>query len=422
MGIETGTGAGILKDPSKRNTLLLCAALALSNTGAVLVMTVTALSGAYLAREGVTYWLPLIGEFPEKALSTLALSMMFVGTMASAPPAALLMARIGRRAGFTIGQMIGVGGAALSVLALVEQHFWMFCAGGFLIGVHAAFWQQYRFAVADTASEEFRPKAVSYVMIGPLAAGIFGPEIALYSKDLLAPVQFAGAYGAIAVLSLCAMTLLQFIRIPTPPRRKKGDSSGRPFKELVRQPKFVIAVLAGMVGYSTMSFLMTATPLAMIDCGHVFDDAKFVIQGHVIAMFAPSFFTGSLIGRFGAPRIILTGALLYLCSVAINLTGVEVAQFFASLVLVGVGWNFMFVGGTTMLTEFAGAEEKAKVQGVNDFLVFGSVTIASFLSGALQQAYGWEVVTLTIAGPVILAGACVLFLQGRVNRHAVAAE
>lgn len=407
-------------DPTKRNVLLLCAALALSNTGAVLMMTVTALSGAYLTREGVTHWLPLIGEFPEKALSTLALSMMFVGTMSTAPVAALLMARIGRRAGFTIGQFIGMAGALVSVLALIEQEFWLFCTGGFLIGMHAAFWQQYRFAVADTASPEFRPKAVSYVMIGPLFAGIFGPEIAKYSKDLLAPVQFAGAYAAIACLSLLAVSILQFIRIPVPPRRKKGDSTGRPFSELIQQPKFVIAVLAGMVGYSTMSFLMTATPLAMIDCGHVFDDAKFVIQGHVIAMFAPSFFTGSLIARFGAPRVILTGALLYLCSVAINLTGVEVVQFFSSLVLVGVGWNFMFVGGTTMLTEFATAEEKAKVQGVNDFLVFGSVTIASFLSGALQQAYGWETVTLTITGPVLLAGLCVLFLMGRARRMAAA--
>lgn len=407
-------------DPSVKNVFLLCGALALSNTSAVLVMTVTALSGAYLARPDVVYWLPFIGDVPERALATLALSMMFVGTMAGAPPAALLMARIGRRAGFTIGQVIGVVGASISVYGLYENSFWIFVVGGFFIGVHSAFWQQYRFAVADTASPEFRPRAVSYVMLGPLVAGIFGPEIAKHTKDFLEPVQFAGAYMSIVVLCFLAMTILQFIRIPTPPRRKPGESTGRTLKELAREPKFLIAVLAGMVGYSTMSFMMTATPLAMIACGHDFNDAAFVIQGHVIAMFAPSFFTGSLISRFGAPRIILTGALLYLCSVAVNLTGIEMVQFFSSLVLVGIAWNFMFIGGTTMLTEFATPEEKAKVQGFNDFLVFGSVTIASFLSGALQQAYGWEVVTLTITGPVLVAGLCVLFLHGKDRRLAAA--
>jgi len=409
-----------IHDPTKRNVLLLCAALALSNTGAVLMMSVTALAGTYLAREGVTYWLPFIGDFPETALPTLALSTMFVGTMSIAPAAALLMGRIGRRAGFTLGQMIGLIGACTSMYALFEQSFWTFVLGGYLIGAHAAFWQQYRFAVADTASPEFKPKAISYVMIGPLIAGLLGPEIAKHASDLFAPVLFAGAYAGIGVLTILAILILQFVRIPTPPRRKPGDSTGRPFSIMVKEPKFLIAVLAGMVGYSSMSFLMTATPLAMIDCGFIKEDAFFVIQWHVVAMFAPSFFTGSLISKFGAPRIILTGAMLYLISVAINLSGIEMIQFLSSLVLVGIGWNFMFVGATTMLTDFAEPEEKPKVQGVNDFLVFGSVTIASFLSGAIQQAYGWETITLTVAGPVLIAGMCVLFLAGRANRVAAA--
>lgn len=403
-------------DPTIRNTMLLCASLAVSNTGAVLIMTVTALAGAYLARPEVMYSLPLIGTFSERALSTLALSMQFIGTMMAAPPAALLMARIGRRAGFSVGQLIGFGAAGLATYALIDQNFWLFVVAGFLIGFHNAFWQQFRFAVADTASPEFKPKAVSYVMIGPLVAGIFGPEIAKHTRDIFAPVLFAGAYISVAMLALMAVAVLQFIRIPTPPKRKKGDSTGRSFKQLAQDPKFVIAVLAGMVGYSSMSFMMTATPLAMIDCGHLFDDAAFVIQGHVIAMFAPSFFTGSLIARYSAPRIILVGAGLYLGSVVINMTGIDMIQFFSSLVLVGVGWNFMFVGGTTMLTEFATPEERAKVQGVNDLLVFGAVSIASFLSGALQQAYGWGTVALSITGPIIVAAACVIVLQGRINR------
>lgn len=403
-----------------RNVLLLCGALALSNTGAVLVMTVTALSGAMLARPDVVYWLPFVGEFSERALATLALSVQFIGTMAAAPVAALLMGRIGRRAGFTIGQFIGVLGAALAVHALVQLDFWVFVAAGALLGFHNAFWQQYRFAVADTASPEFKPKAVSYVMIGPLVAGIFGPEIALFTKDLLMPVLYAGAYVAIGVLALLTVGVLQFIQIPKPKRVPKGEYRGRSTSDFLREPKFLIAVLAGMVGYSTMSFMMTATPLAMDYCGHSFPDTKFVIQGHVIAMFAPSFFTGSLIARFGAPRIILAGAMLYLCSVGVNLTGIEVSQFFFSLVLVGVAWNFMFVGGTTMITEFAAPEEKARVQGINDFLVFGSVALASLMSGALQHAYGWEVVTLTIAGPVTVAGLCVMFLLARERRVAAA--
>ncbi len=419
MSVNNGV---VASDPTVRNTLLLCGALALSNTGAVLIMTVTALSGAYLARPDVVYDLPLIGTFSERALSTLALSVQFIGTMAAAPPAALLMARIGRRAGFSLGQLIGAGSAGLATYALFIQHFWLFVLAGFLIGVHNAFWQQYRFAVADTASPEFRPKAVSYVMIGPLVAGIFGPEIAKHTRDLLNPVLFAGAYISVAMISMMAIGVLQFIRIPTPPRRKPGDSTGRSFKQLCREPKFLIAVLSGMVGYATMSFIMTATPLAMIDCGHLFTDAAFVIQGHVIAMFAPSFFTGSLIARFGSPRIILVGAGLYILSVLINLTGVEMIQFFSALVLIGVGWNFMFVGGTTMLTEFARPDEKAKVQGFNDFMVFGTVAMASLMSGALQQAYGWETVAVSIAGPVLVAALCVMLLQGRDRRMTATAE
>ena len=414
--------AAVQNDPTKRNVLLLCGALALSNTGGSLVMTVTALAGAYLARPDVTYWLPLLGEFDEKALSTLALSMQFVGTMAAAPLAALLMGRIGRRLGFTFGQMIGIAAAAVSAYALFQQNFWLFVVGGSLLGVHNSFWQQYRFAVADTASPEFKAKAISYVMIGPIVAGIFGPEIAKHTRDILEPVLFAGAYVAIAALSCLTIAVLQFIRIPTPPRPKPGDDRGRPLIQIAMDPKFMIAVLSGMVGYSTMSFMMTATPLAMIDCGHLFEDAAFVIQGHVLAMFAPSFVTGSLIRRFGATRIILTGALLYLASVAINMTGIELIQFFSALVLVGVAWNFMFVGGTTLLTDAYRPEEKARAQGLNDFMVFGSVALGSLMSGAIQQAYGWQIVSLTILGPVTVAALCVLFLHGHIKRRAIPAE
>lgn len=421
MSSQTGADTLQGQDPTKRNVLMLCIALALSNTGTVVVMTVTALSGVYLAREGVSYAIPFIGVVPEKALSTLALSLQFVATMASAPPAALFMVRYGRKVGFTLGQIIGAFGAALAVFALYEQEFWTFVTAGGLLGIHNAFWQQYRFAVADTASDSFRAKAVSYVMLGPIAAGVFGPGLAQISMNAFAPAMFAGAYASIFVLNIVAIGVLQFIRIPVPPRRKKGDDTGRTTKELLTHPQFLVAVLAGMVGYSTMSFLMTATPLAMVACGLASTDVPVVIFGHVIAMFAPSLFTGSLIQRFGAHRIILTGAMLYILSIGVNALGVEIEQFFISLVLVGVGWNFMFVGATTVLTDFTSPQEKAKVQGLNDFLVFGSVAVASLLAGALQQIFGWTTVFISIAGPVTVAALCIMILQGRIRR-AVAAE
>jgi MFS family permease len=408
-------------DPTVKNVLLLCGALALSNTGAVAVMVVTALSGLYLAQEGVVYNIPFIGAVPEKALSTLALSVQFIGTMAAAPPAALLMVRVGRRAGFILGQLIGASGAGLAVYALFAGSFWTFVAAGALIGIHNAFWQQFRFAVADTASDGFRARAISYVMFGPIVAGLLGPGLAQFTMHSLEPVLYAGAYVTVAVLCFLAISVLQFIDIPVPPRRKPGDSRGRPIRALFREPKFVIAVLAGMVGYSSMSFLMTATPLAMVACGlSETHDVPTVIAAHVIAMFAPSLVTGSLIQRYGAYRVILCGAALYLSSIGVNLTGETFVQFFTSLILVGVAWNFMFVGGTTLLTEFATPEEKAKVQGVNDFLVFGSVAMASLFAGAFQHFFGWSIVFVSIAGPVLVAALCILLLQGRAMRPAPA--
>lgn len=417
MSVEAETEG---KDPTVRNVLLLCGALALSNTGTVLIMTVTALAGYHLAREGVVYTLPFIGEVPEKALSTLALSIQFVATMAAAPPAALMMARVGRKIGFTFGQFIGAVGAAVSIYALFQQEFWTFVFAGLLLGVHNAFWQQYRFAAADTASDSFRARAVSYVMIGPIAAAFFGPGLAQLTMHALAPVLFAGAYVVIGALAIVTMVVLQFIQIPRPPRVKRGEYRGRSTKELLLHPQFLVAALSGMVGYSTMSFLMTATPLAMVACGLSEDDVPVVIFGHVLAMFAPSFVTGSLILRYGAHRIILIGALLYLLSIGVNLTGIEIEQFFGSLVLVGVAWNFMFIGATTLLTEFTTPEEKAKVQGLNDFLVFGSVAVASLMAGALQHFFGWTVVFVSIAGPVLVAALCLMVLQGRIRRLAAA--
>lgn len=402
-----GGSAPAGRDPTRRNVLLLCIALGLSNTGTSLIMTVTALTGVMLADPAVVYELPLVGRLPQTALGTLALGVQFVGTMASTIPASLLMGRIGRRAGFTIGQLVGLTGALLAVQAIFAGSFWLFVAAGALIGVHNAFWQYYRFAAADTASESFKPKAISYVMIGPVAAAILGPEIAKHSRELFAPAMYAGSYAAIAGLCVLALGVLQFLDIPRPTAAERRDT-GRPLREIVRAPTFAVAVLAALIGYASMSFLMTATPLAMTAHHHVFDDAAFVIQWHVLGMFAPSFVTGHIIRRIGAATVVLIGALLFLVAVAINLTGVEMLQFLSSLALVGVGWNFMFIGGTTLLTEVHTAAEKAKVQALNDFCVFSAVAAASLLAGVLQSVVGWQalnlVVGVAIAGTLVLVG------------------
>lgn len=401
---EASTRDGGRGDPTRRNVWLLCGAMALSNTGASLVMTVTALTGAMLlAQSDRMIELPLIGAVAERSLPTLALSCQFIGTMLSAIPAAQLMRRIGRRSGFTIGQMIGFLAAMLAAYAIYIHHFWLFVLAGALIGCHNAFWAQYRFAAADTASPEYKPRAITYVMAGPVLAGIFGPQLAVYSKDLLAPTSFAGAYLVIAILSLLTISVLQFIQIPNPSKAERGVS-GRPLRQILKdEPGIWVAMPAAMIGYASMSFLMTATPLAMVACNHAFPDAAFVIQWHVIAMFAPSFVTGHLIQRFGARTIIGVGAFMFLTAVSINMTGVEMLQFLSSLILVGVGWNFMFVGGTAMLTDCYRPEEKATVQGFNDFMVWTTVAFASLMSGALQQSFGWTVVNLGIVAPIMLA-------------------
>ena len=384
------------RDPSQRNVVVLALCLALAMTGASLVMTVSALAGQMLAAD--------------KRLATVPLALQFAVTMLATYPASILMRRIGRRAGFTIGQCFGLAAALIATLGIWHGSFVVFAAGGSLFGVHMAFWQYYRFAAADTASPEFRSRAISLVLSGGVLAAICGPELAKATRGLLDPVMFAGSYAAIMALCLAAIALLQFIDIPLPPPAERRNS-GRPLKVIARQPVFLVAVLAAMVGYSVMSLVMTATPLAMQGHHHAFEDAAFVIQWHVLGMFAPSFFTGHLIRRFGALNIMLAGAVMNAACVVVNLSGVEMVQFWSALVLLGVGWNFMFVGATTLLTETHTVQEKARVQGLNDVLVFSSVTVASFSSGALQSAFGWQAVNLAMVGPLAVALTAMLWLR-----------
>lgn len=387
-----------VRDPAMRNVVLLAICQALAMTSMTMNMTVTALTGYNLA--------------PDPAWATLPLSLQFMATMMTAMPASLYMRRVGRRIGFATGVLIGVAGAVVAALAVLENIFPLFCVGSMLIGSFQGFAILYRYAAADTASEAFRPRAISLVLAGGVVAALAGPELSKWSHDMLAPIPFAGTFVLIAVVQSVSWLFLLFVRIPAPTAAERA-TSGRPLGEIVRQPVFLVAILAAMIGYGTMTFLMTATPLAMIACGFVFDDAALVIQWHAVGMFLPSFFTGSLIQRFGVIRVMLAGAFAYLACIAINVSGIEMLQFFSGLVLLGVGWNFLFIGGTTLLTTAYRSEERAKVQGLGDFLVFTSSTVAAFSSGALNHAFGWQVLNLSVLPLVAIVTGTLLWYRMR---------
>jgi len=381
---------------SRRTVLLLALCQALAMTSMSILATTSAIIGNLLATD--------------KTLSTVPVALQMTGMMCATIPAAFLMARIGRRGGFWSGCALGTSGAAVAGLAVWAASFPAFCLGTFLIGCSNGFAQQYRFAAAEAADERFRSKAISLVLAGGIVSGIFGPETAKWSRDLFAPVLFAGCFAMIASLQLCAAALLCFVRVPRPPRFSLR-SSGRPIRQIAAQPLFIVAVLAGTVGYAVMSLLMTATPIAMLGCGYGFTDAAFVIQWHVLGMYAPSFVTGHLIARFGVSNILLSGAALLLLACGINLSGVAVLQFWSALTLLGVGWNFLFIGATTLLTRTYSPVEKAKVQALNDFTIFGTTTVAAFLSGALLTGFGWSVIQLAVMPIIAVATAAILWLK-----------
>ncbi|MSO55201.1 MAG: MFS transporter [Rhodospirillales bacterium] len=392
-------------DQATRNVILLTAALALSMTGIATLATVSALAGQMLATD--------------KRLATLPLAIQFTMIMVSTVPASLLMRRIGRRAGFLLGQTMGIAAGCLSALGIIVESFWLFAAAGGLVGVHMAVAQYYRFAAAETAKEAFKARAISWVMAGGVIAAIAGPEIAKFTHTLIPGRLYAGAFIAIAGLSAAAMVIVAFLDMPRPAVDRE-PGSGRPLAVIARQPAFVVAVLSAMLGWGVMNLVMTATPLAMHDHDHSFPDTAFAIQWHILGMYAPSFFTGDLIRRFGITRILIAGAVLNLVAVAINVTGTSVAHFCVAMFVIGIGWNFLFVGGTTLLTETYRPEERAKTQGFNDFLVFATTTVSSFSSGALQHALGWEAVNLGAVVPMIAVLAAAAWLAAHRSRPAQA--
>jgi len=381
---------------------MLAACQALAMTSMSILATTSAIIGNILATD--------------KALSTLPVALQMTGMMCATIPAALLMARIGRRGGFWAGAAIGAIGGVIAGLAVWEGAFALFCLGTFLIGSSNGFAQQYRFAAAEAANDAFRSKAISLVLAGGVISGLFGPETAKWSRDLIEFAPFAGCFAMVVVLQICAATLVAFVHLPPAPPRDRLRGSGRPLTQIAAQPLFIVALLAGMIGYGVMSLVMTATPIAMIDCGYEFTAAAFVIQWHILGMYAPSFFTGHLIARFGLTAMLLTGAALLLVCCGINLAGVGEVNFWAANVLLGVGWNFLFVGATTLLTRTYAPAERAKVQALNDFTIFGTSTLSSFLSGALLTGFGWATVQFAVMPAVVIAAGAVIWLRLRAPR------
>jgi len=336
-----------------------------------------------------------------KELATLPVSLLNLGLALGTIPAAILMRRAGRRIGYVVGAGIGLVGGCLAALGIVSYSFLLFCLGTLIIGMYGSFNQSYRFAATDAASEAFKPRAISWVMIGGIAAGFIGPQTVIWLQDAAPAAPFSGAFLGQAALALMSMAVVSFLRpVPVGAAPKAG---GRPLREIVRQRRFIVAVVAGLVSYALMSFVMTAAPVAMVGCGHSVGDAASGIRWHILAMFGPSFFTGRLIARFGKELVTAAGLGLIALSAVIGLSGIDIAHFWTALVLLGLGWNFGFIGATAMVTDCYRPEERTKVQAANDFLVFGSVAVASFSSGGLLNAGGWETVNWMVFPPVLVA-------------------
>jgi MFS family permease len=355
---------------------------------------------------------------PYPGLATLPVTFWVLGGAAATLPASFHMKRVGRRQGLSMGALWAFAGLGLCAASVWFKAFPLLCLGTFLCGVFNAYGQYYRFAAADTAPADFKSTAISLVLAGGLVGGLLGPNLSRFTVDLLEP-RFMAAYLVVIGYAAATIGFLRFVDIPNPPAAAQAGS-GRPLREIAAQPKFIVAVLAGCIGYGVMNFLMTSTPLAMQVCGHAYGDSAMVISAHVIGMFSPSFITGTLIKRFGTLTVMLVGALLNFACIGIALSGITVAHFWWALVLLGVGWNFLYTGGTTLLTETYRPEEKAKAQGANDQAIFIVMVVSSLVSGWTVTQAGWARVNL-FAAPLILIVACAIVWYALQSRKAAPA-
>jgi MFS family permease len=375
---------------ARRNAVVLAASQAIVGSAPSICVSMGGLAGVYLLAA-------------DKSLATAPVTGFNIGVALGAVPAATLMRAVGRRNGFRSGVFLTGGGGALAALALFHSSFWLFCLGLLLVGGGNSFVQQYRFAAADNAPGGFKASAIAWVMTGGIFAGIIGPQTVIWTRQLFAPVMFAGCFAAIIALAAIGFGVLSFLRLPNDrPGAASTGGDARPLSTILSQPRFITGFLCGVGSYGLMSFVMTGAPLAMVGCGLSTDQAALGISWHVLAMYGPSFFTGRLISRFGNKRIIAAGLTLLVACALVSLSGLHLWQFWTALVLLGCGWNFSFIGATTMITETYHPSEKNKVQGVHDFMLFATVAFCSLMSGRVYDAYGWEVLNW-IVFPAVLA-------------------
>lgn len=389
---------------ARRNTLILSAANAFIGACAPISISLGAIAGHYLLAD-------------DKSLATAPITGFTIGVALGALPAAWLMRLIGRRYGFMGGAMVSGLGGLVSAIALFRMEFWLFVAGLLIIGLGAAFVQQFRFAAADNAPESFKAQAISWVMFGGIFAAIIGPQTAIFTRDFFEPVLFAGAFVAMIGLALVGCAILSFLRIQenTVLLEHETEEPARPLGQVISQPRFLTALACGVCSYALMSFMMTGAPLAMIGCGFSTDLATLGIQWHVLAMFGPSFFTGKLIARFGRETIVATGLVILIGCAFVASLGIELWNFWLALVMLGIGWNFGFIGATAMVTTTYRSSEKNKVQGVHDVILFGTVAFSSLMSGQVLNTFGWDGINM-IMWPIALACLLLLGLQVRSER------
>lgn len=361
---------------------------ALLITGNILLVSVTALVGNKIS--------------PSADLATTPVALQFIGLMSATLPAALLVRLLGRKKVFLIGNVIGLCGAALAYFALLHSDFWLFCLSTFLLGVAIGIGQQYRFAAVENSPEGKGPQAISLIMGGGILAAVLGPNLAVWSEYIVPDTQYIGAFAALFILYV--ITTILILALPLKPASlEEQTGTPRSYRELLSQPLLVASITSGAIGYAVMVLIMTATPLAMHGHGFHFGHTASVIQWHVLGMFAPSFFTGFLIKKFGTSNIVQVGCLLLIACILLNQFGTSYWYFWTALVFLGIGWNFTFIGATNLLTQTYQPADKAKTQGLNDFLVFGSSAVASILAGYWQSVFGWEVLNLLMLPAIFIA-------------------
>ena len=385
----------------RRNLAVLIAAQAFLGAQMPLIFTIGGLAGQQLA--------------PHPCFATLPIALIVLGSMLTATPLSAFMQKFGRQAGFFLGAMGGAAGGAMAAWGLIEQSFPIFLFGSLLTGIYMSSQGFFRFAATDTASEDFKPKAISYVMAAGLVSAVIGPTLVkLTANEMVVP--FLGAYLAVVAINLVGALLFFGLDIPTPVA-STGASGGRTRRELLADPRILVSIICAMVSYALMNLVMTSTPLAVVGCGFTQNNAADIVTAHVLAMFVPSFFTGHLIVRFGAEKIVATGLVILAGAGAVALAGTELENFFGALILLGLGWNFGFIGATSMLSTAHTPEERGRVQGMNDMIVFGCVTVASVASGGLMNcsggdpAQGWTAVNIAMVPFLMLAGFALVWLM-----------